>query len=168
MKIRSDFVTNSSSSSFVLSFKDRASVESTIRDQFPEEIECDWHTHDEYLSQLIEDVRDPSHICTFQEMKEEVIDELSYPAWRQAVSKVQSEMKVSYEEACSYVHSTKEGRKLQIDILFQMWEDASEKFKDDTVFAIIDHGSSGDGEDGVLERKVLPNLPCTQFVFSHH
>lgn len=168
MKIRSDFVTNSSSSSFILSFKDKDIMESTIRDQFPKEIECDWYTRDEYLNQVLDDLKDERNIHTFEEMKDEVIRELGYPAWREAISKIQADKNMSYEDAYSYVSSTREGQKLQIDILFDMWEESEKHLKDDTVFAIIDHGSDGNGEDGVLERKVLPNLPCTQFVFNHH
>ena len=42
MKIRSDYVTNSSSSSFILSFKDEESVYNTLKEQFPKYIENGW------------------------------------------------------------------------------------------------------------------------------
>ena len=42
MKIRNDFVTNSSSSSFILSFKDEESVRKTLKEQFPDYIKLGW------------------------------------------------------------------------------------------------------------------------------
>lgn len=54
MKIRSDYVTNSSSSSFILSFKNEESVLKTLEEQFPKNVKPGWSAGEEgYLNQLI-------------------------------------------------------------------------------------------------------------------
>ena len=59
MKIRSDYVTNSSSSSFILSFKDEESIYNTLKEQFPENIENRWSAGDKgYFQQLLDDIKE--------------------------------------------------------------------------------------------------------------
>lgn len=59
MKIRRDYVTNSSSSSFILSFADEDSIYDTLKEQFPKDIESGWSAGEYgYLSDLLNRISD--------------------------------------------------------------------------------------------------------------
>ena len=42
------------------------------------------------------------------------------------------------------------------------------KIGDDHVSVQVEYGDGGEGEDGIMEHEILPNLDCTIARFSHH
>lgn len=81
MKIRADHVTNSSSSSFILSFKDESSIYETLKDQFPKDIETGWSCGDNgYLGQLLSEIEEADRL-TENDIKEIVEDESWFIRW---------------------------------------------------------------------------------------
>ena len=134
MKIRSDYVTNSSSSSFILSFKNEESIYNTLKEQFPKNIENSWSAGDEgYLCQLLNEIEE-AYRLTKNDVREIIEDERWYS-----------------EEPCE-------------DEIIKVME----KIGNDEVIVQVEHGDGGEGEDGMLEHEILPNLDCTVVRFSHH
>lgn len=167
MKIRSDFITNSSSSSFILSFRDENSIEETLRSQFPSDIEVGFSGEDiSYLDQVIEECKDESNRYTREEIEDELWDESDYPIWYLLVKDKQSEG-MSYSEARDYMNSEDGHQLLQSEVRKKV-ESILSEIGDDTIIVSISHGDGGDGEDGVLEHQILPYLQCTRAYFSHH
>ena len=134
MKIRNDYVTNSSSSSFILSFKDEDSIYNTLKEQFPKNIKNSWSAGEEgYLYQLLNEIEEAYRLT-----KNDVIDIIEDERWY-------------CEEPCK-------------DEIMKVME----KIGNDEVIVQVEHGDGGEGEDGILEHEILPNLDCTVIRFSHH
>ena len=76
MKIRNDYVTNSSSSSFILSFKDEDSIYNTLKEQFPKNIENSWSAGEEgYLYQLLNEIEE-AYRLTKNDVRDIIEDEI--------------------------------------------------------------------------------------------
>lgn len=134
MKIRSDYVTNSSSSSFILSFKDEDSIYDTLKEQFPKNIKSSWSAGEQgYFDQLLDEIRESRRLT-----KDNVQDIAEYEYYYD---------KEGCEKAISKI---------------------MDKIGDNKVIVEVEHGDGGEGEDGILEYEILPNLDCTVVRFSHH
>lgn len=170
MKIRNDFVTNSSSSSFILSFKDEESIYDTLEEQFPTDIEECWSAGEEgYLQQLLDEIKDAKRYT-----KNDVISLIEYESrymYEWLFRRQLTQCGMSYSEKQEYLN-TNEGkeelRKYTEGCIKERIKDAFEKIGDDIVIVEVEHGDGGEGEDGVLENKILPELDCTVVSFSHH
>lgn len=164
MKIRSDYVTNSSSSSFILSFKNEDSIYDTLKEQFPTNIKTGWSYGDSgYLCQLLNEIEEANRL-THDDVKEII----EYENWN-----IRCELEEILEKNMSYLEisnffETDEGQKMIDDAYKEKIDRIMKDIGEDQVIVEIDHGDSGDGEDGVLENEILPNLECTRAIFSHH
>lgn len=166
MKIRNGFVTNSSSSSFILSFKDENSVFSTLKEQFPKYIEAGWSCGDDgYLQQLVNEIQNADRL-TKDNVKEMVLDESWSIMW-DLEEKLENEKNMSYSEIRVFF-KTSEGKKMIEDACEERINKLLQDIGDDKVIVEVDHGDGGEGEDGVLEHEILPHLSCTRIRFSHH
>lgn len=165
MKIRSDYVTNSSSSSFILSFKDEESVYNTLKEQFPKYIENGWSAGENwYLCQLLNEIEEADRL-TENNIKEIVDDESWDVRWD-----IEDELErkgMSYSEVRDFLKTT-EGEKMIADACKEKFEKIMNKIGNNKVIVQVEHGDGGEGEDGVLEHEILPNLDCTAVRFSHH
>lgn len=74
---------------------------------------------------------------------------------------------MSYSEVIDFL-KTAEGEKLVTDSYKKKFESIMNKIGDDKVIVQVEQGDGGDGEDGMLEQEILPNLDCTVVRFSHH
>lgn len=165
MKIRNDFVTNSSSSSFILSFKDEESVRKTLKEQFPDDIKLGWSAGEKgYLSQLLDEI-DEADRLTNENIKKIVEDESWQIRWS-----LEDELEkngMSYFERRKFFR-TSEGKRMISDACAEEVKKIMDKIGDDKVIVQVEHGDGGEGEDGILEHEILPNLGCTVTRFSHH
>lgn len=166
MKIRSDFVTNSSSSSFILSFKDEDSIYKTLKEQFPKDIKEGWSAGDTgYLYQLLSEIEETERLT-----QNDLIDIVDRERWSirwLLKEKLEEEKNMSYLEINDYFKSD-EGRKMIDDAYEKQLKEILQKIGDDKVIVEVNHGDGGEGEDGILEHKILPKLDCTVIRFSHH
>ena len=110
MKIRRDYVTNSSSSSFILSFADEDSIYDTLKEQFPKDIEPGWSAgEDGYLPDLLNRISDEKRLTA-----KDIKDIVKYEDWtikwelREKFERVKG---MSYLEAWDFFNSP-EGEKL--------------------------------------------------------
>ena len=167
MKIRTDYVTNSSSSSFILSFKDENSIQKTLEDQFPKNIERGWSAgEDGYLSQLLSEIGEADRL-TNDDIKKLVEYEEEWDIRWKLRDILEEKMGMSYSESNDYLDSP-EGQKMINEKLSEEIKDVIDEIGDNKVIVQVEHGDGGEGEDGMLEHEILPNLDCTVIRFSHH
>jgi hypothetical protein len=166
MKIRSDFVTNSSSSSFILSFKDEDSIYKTLKEQFPTDIENGWSAGEfGYLHQLLNDIENADRL-TKEDLVEIILDESWHIRW-EIEERLKRREHMSREEVSDYFN-TDEGKKVLERAYQEQIDKVMSIIGDNKVIVQVEHGDGGDGEDGVLEHEILPSLDCTAKRFSHH
>lgn len=167
MKIRSDFVTNSSSSSFILSFKDEDSIYDTLKEQFPANIKPGWSYGDNgYLYQLLSEIKEADRL-TKDDVKR-MIEEENYWSIRWSLEKkLIKEKYMSYSEVKDFFE-TDEGQKMIKDACEEEANRILKGIGDDKVIVEVEHGDGGEGEDGILENEILPNLDCTKIRISLH
>jgi hypothetical protein len=165
-KVRSDFVTNSSSSSFILAFKDEASVYSTLKNQFPEDIEEGWSAGEHgYFSQVLEEINEAPRL-TKEDLEQIILDEHWGIKW-ELEEKYMEENRVSRWDARDYLE-TNEGKQA-LEHAYSVYRDSIlSAIGDNKVIVEIEHGDGGEGEDGMLEHHILPYLDCVKVRFSHH
>lgn len=167
MKIRTDYVTNSSSSSFILSFKDEKSIKKTLEEQIPKDIESGWSAgEDGYLSQLLSEIGKADRL-TNDDIKKLVEYEKKWDIRWELRNTLEAKKRMSRSEANDYLDSS-EGQKMINEMLSEKIKDVMDKIGTDKVVVQVEHGDGGEGEDGVLENEILPNLDCTVTSFSHH
>jgi hypothetical protein len=167
VKIRNDFITNSSSSSFILAFKDEDSIYSTLKEQFPDNIEESWSAGDTgYFQQLLNEIEDADRL-TEDDLAEifKTYEKCSIK-W-ETEEELESHKNMSYGEVCTYL-KTEDGKKLLENAYKEKLDSFLAAIGNNKVVVKVKHGSGGDGEDGVLETKILPHLGCTIKQFSHH
>jgi RNA-binding protein YhbY len=167
VKIRSDYVTNSSSSSFILAFSNEDSIYKTLKEQFPEDIVEGWSAGEEgYFNQLIDEIDNAKRLTREDLIK--IFNQEKYSIRRELIRElVEKRDGMDYCDAYDYL-KTEDGNS-QIN---KVYEKRLEKFLkdigDNKVIVEVEHGDGGEGEDGMLERKILPRLGCTIKRFSHH
>ncbi len=152
MKYRNDFVTNSSSSSFIVSFKNKADMEEQFKNmakRFP--------TYAEMVFQDINQHR-KTYTETLNDMKERLGWEARYH--------VRYEMPEYADKRYDYewVHSE------EFEKAKQKYIDAElEKFKKRVnhrgIFAQVTYS---DHDNGELEHHIMPRMPFTVKTFSNH
>ena len=102
MKIRRDYVTNSSSSSFILSFADEDSIYDTLKEQFPKDIEPGWSAgEDGYLSDLLNRISDEKRL-TQEDIEEIIVDNDRWSIRWNLREKYEREKGMSYREAWEF------------------------------------------------------------------
>lgn len=165
MKYRMDYVTNSSSSSFILSFNDEKSIYNTLKKQFPKNIENGWSAGENgYLYQLLNEIEEANRL-TENNIKEIVDNESWHVYWD--IKYMLKGKGMSEAEARDFL-KTAEGEKMIADAKKEKFEKIMNKIGDNKVIVQVEHGDGGEGEDGMLEHEILPNLDCTVIRFSHH
>lgn len=167
MKIRTDFVTNSSSSSFILSFKDEDSIYNTLKEQFPANVKPGWSYGDNgYLYQLLSEIKEADRL-TKDDVKRMIKDESYWSIKWSLEEALESEKHMSYSEIRDFF-KTDEGQKMIDDACKEKIDRIMKGIGDDKVIVEVEHGDGGEGEDGILENEILPNLDCTKIRFSLH
>lgn len=159
MKVRGDFVTNSSSSSFILGFTSADNVENELENGFPE-----WAT--KYFGTVVNDV---CHTEQFD--KEEVIkrirDEMQYSAKWRVEEHYRRRTGCSYFEAMDYAETDK-GQKEVESYIEEIVNDAISKMDGKSIFVEVSYSDNDGGYFSELEHEIMPSVESTIIRFNHH
>jgi len=163
MKVRSDFVTNSSSSSFICAFKDREDLNTQLDNLSS--------INGEYANIIRKDIKDKSHHLNKKKVLHllreayQVSTEMelfwgdNYHNWSQ---RLQEEGLKSWE-----VEKLPEYHDLVLERVEEKMAQAEKKLEEYTVFSEVEYGDDTEFW-AQLEHYIMPSLPFVFEIISHH
>ncbi len=152
MKIRKGFVTNSSSSSFILGF--------TSEENIKKELEAE--DLKEYFDEVLEDVTRGIRLT-----KDEVLEEYSEEIYYGTLWELENRLDVSYGKRFE-IRKTKEFQDELNRAITDRVSELEEDMKGYSVFVEIDYSDNDGFMYSNLEHYIAPNMNCCLAVISHH
>lgn len=156
MKIRTDFVTNSSSSSFILAFTDK--------DKIAEELAANWPT--EYpleLGRAFADTLEAEPLSK-KELLDIIKESCEWDIEYNLAQQYQNDHNCSYREARDYMQSPI-GQEMVKKEITKILNKVRRKLKDKNYFVDI---SYSDHEYYELEQEIMPHAAPTVYVINQH
>ena len=149
MKIRKGFVTNSSSSSFILGFKSEESIKEELQKENLEE---------EYFEEILRDVTEAAKLD-----REDVLEEIYY----QTLWEIEDSLYVPYSKKLEIRKTEEFQEKLNKAITDRMSE-LEEDMQGYSVFVEINYSDNDGLMYSTLEHHVVPDMNCCLAAISHH
>ena len=159
MKVRKDFVTNSSSSSFILGFTSSDNVERELKDGFPE-----WAA--KYFDTVNNDVCQAEQFDRDEVIKR-VRDEMQYSVRWKVEDYYRRRTGCSYSEAIDYINTDK-GQKEVESYLEEIVNNTIREMDGKSIFVEVSYSDNDGYYFSELEHEIMPRVDSTIIRFSHH
>ena len=153
MKIRKGFVTNSSSSSFILGFKS----EESIREELQKE-----NLEEKYFEEILRDVTEATRLNKKDILWEYTEEIRCYTRWE-----VENALGISYNERLG-TRETEEFMKELNKVITNKVSNLEEAMEGCSVFVEIDYSDNDGLKYSTLEHYIVPNMECCLAVIDHH
>lgn len=154
MKIRKGFVTNSSSSSFILGF--------TSEENIKKELEAE--NLKEYFDEVLKDV---TGVGTIKLTKDEVLEGYAEEIYYDTLWELEDRLDVPYDKKFEFRETKEFQEKLNKAIIDRVSE-LEEDMQGYSVFVEINYSDNDGFMYSDLEHYIVPNMKCCLAAISHH
>ncbi len=153
MKIRKGFVTNSSSSSFILGFKSEESIKEELQKENLEE---------EYFEEILRDVTEATRLD-----KEDILQGYSEEIYYQTLWEIEDSLYVPYSMKFE-MRETKEFQEKLNKAITDRTSELEQAMEGCSVFVEISYSDNDGLMYSTLEHHIAPNMNCCLAAISHH